>query len=110
MKLNVEKGKAYRIEVEMPKDITQYALNFLKIYNNAREDRRILKLYNTPRNNIFVVVKESSKDDAVDWLGWFGEVVDVTEVTTITPIVPCDCTDPDFEEYSEAEFLEFDFE
>lgn len=110
-KLKAVKGKAYRIEVKMPRDVTQYALNFLKIYNNAREDSRILKLYNTRGNNIFVVVKESAKDDAVDWLEWFGKIVEVTEVKTITPIVPLSCEDSDYDEYADdVEWLDMECE
>lgn len=110
-RLKVVKGKAYRIEVELPHSINQYALNFLQIYNNARVDNRILKLYNTSGNNIYVVVKESAKDDAVDWLEGYGEIKAVEAVTTITPMVPMECTDRDFDECAwEVEFLEIDYE
>lgn len=109
--LKAVKGKAYRIEVELPHNITEYALNFLKIYNNARVDRRILKLYNTSMNNIYVVVKETAKDDAVDWLECFGEIKEVMEVKTITPIIPDTCVDRDFDEYAwEVEWLDADYE
>lgn len=110
-RLKIVKGKAYRIEVELPHNINQYALNFLQIYNNARVDKRILKLYNTSMNNIYVVVKESAKDDAIDWLEGYGEIKEVEEVKTITPIIPDTCEDRDFDEYAwEVEWLEMDYE
>lgn len=109
--LKAVKGKAYRIEVELPHNIQQYALNFLQIYNNARVDNRILKLYNTSKNNIYVVVKESAKNDAVDWLEGYGEIKAVEEVKTITPMIPFYNDDSDFDECADdVEWLDMDCE
>lgn len=109
--LKVQKAKAYRITVKLPSAIDEYAKNFLIIYNNTRVDNRLLKVYNHSGNNVFVVVKENAKDDAVDWLEGLGEIVEVTEVKTITPLVPITCTDSDFDEYlDDVEILELDFE
>lgn len=109
--LKVQKDKAYRIEVQLPDNINEYATNFLAIYNNTRVDNRLLKMYNNYGSSVFVVVKEKDKEDAIDWLECFGEIVEVMEVKTITPIVPITCSDEDFDEYvDEVEFLELDFE
>ena len=109
--LKTQKGKAYRVEVKLPSTIDEYAKNFLAIYNNTREDNRLLKMYNNSGNSVFVVVKETAKDDAVDWLECFGDIVEVTEVKTITPLVPITCSDSDFDEYlDDVEILELDFE
>lgn len=109
--LKVKKDKAYRVEVKLPAPVNEYAKNFLAIYNNVREDNRLLKMYNNRGNSVFVVVREDIKDDAVDWLEIFGEIVEVTEVKTITPLVPITCTDSDFDEYlDDVEILELDFE
>ena len=109
--LKIKKDKAYRVEVKLPSPIDEYAKNFLAIYNNVREDNRLLKMYNNRGNSVFVVVREDIKDDAVDWLEIFGEIVEVTEVKIITPLVPITCTDSDFDEYlDDVEILELDFE
>lgn len=109
--LKVQKGKAYRVEVKLPSSVDEYAKNFLVIYNNTREDNRLLKVYNNSGNSVFVVVREDIKDEAVDWLEIFGEIVEVTEVKTITPLVPITCTDSDFDEYlDDVEVLDLDFE
>ena len=109
--LKVQKGKAYRVEVKLASTITEYARNFLAIYNNVRLDNRLLKMYNNSGNSVFVVVREDVKDEAVDWLECFGDIVEVTEVKTITPLVPITCSDSDFDEYlDDVEFLELDFE
>ena len=109
--LKVQNDKAYRIEVELPSSGEEYAKNFLAIYNNVREDNRLLKVYNNAGNSVFVVVREDIKDAAIDWLGCFGEIVEVTEVKTVTPLVPLECTDSDFDEYvGDVEYLELDFE
>ena len=108
--LKAQKGKAYRIAVELPSDVNKYALNFLNIYNNVRENDDLLKVYNTSGNTVYVVVKEEVKDAAVDWLEWLGKIVTVTEVKTITPIVPFYNDDSDFDEWFGAEFLAVDYE
>ena len=109
--LKEKKDKAYRVEVKLPSPIDEYAKNFLAIYNNVREDNRLLKVYNNAGNSVFVVVRADIKDDAVAWLEIFGEIIEVTEVKTITPLVPITCTDSDFDEYlDDVEILELDFE
>ena len=109
--LKVQKETACRIEVMLPSSIEEYAKNFLAIYNNVREDNRLLKVYNNAGNSVFVVVREDVKDAAIDWLEGFGEIYEVEKVKTITPLVPITCTDSDFDDYTgDVEFLELDFE
>ena len=109
--LKVQKGIAYRVEIKLPSSIEEYSKNFLAIYNNVREDNRLLKVYNNTGNGVFVVVREDVKDAAIDWLECFGEIIELMEVKTITPLVPITCTDSDFDEYlDDVEILDLDFE
>ena len=85
MNLQVEKEIGYRIQVNLPDNIDEYAKNFLKIYNNVKSHRELLKMYNDYDNGVYLIVRAEDKDQTVDWLKWFGEIVDVEEIVLYVP-------------------------
>ena len=85
MKLQVEREIGYRIQVNLPDNIDEYAKSFLKIFNNVKSHRELLKMYNDYDNGVYVIVREETKDDAVEWLKAFGEVVEVEEIVLYVP-------------------------
>ena len=77
-----EKQKAIRFTVRIEGDTQKYAVSFLHIFNNARENNDdIYKVENCYDNRVFVTVNPSCKDEAERYLSQFGEVTDTEEIT-----------------------------
>jgi hypothetical protein len=90
-----------RIRVDLGQDIENYAKSFLAIYNNVKNDKDLLKMYNDYGNNVYVVCEEHVRDAAVQFLEQFGEVKSVDKVEAIQPI----CLDFDYGNDYDVEFL-----
>ena len=101
MRINYEKRDAVRIKVEMRGDIGEYAKNFLTIYNNVKNDKDLLKMYNDYGNGVYVVCETTVKDAAVEFLKQFGEIVRVENVE----VVQAFCLDYDYLDDKDTEFL-----
>lgn len=82
-----EKKPVVKVCVEMRGDVQEYALNFLKIVNNVRDNEELLRCYNGYGNDVYVICEPSAKDATVDFLGWFGEVTDIEEITGLLPVL-----------------------
>ena len=100
--VELEKTEAVRIKVAMNGDITEYAKNFLAIYNNYKSNSELLKVYNDYDNGVFLVCAKSAQQAAIDFLEQFGQVVSVTDVETVRPVI-YDC---DYKDDVDVEFLE----
>lgn len=103
MKIEHEIIKATRIKVAMEGDITEYAKNFLAIYNNVKSDRDLLKVYNDYDNGVYLVCEKSVTDAAVKFLEQFGTIERIEDVE----VVKSWC-DYDFKEDIDVEFLEIE--
>ena len=88
IKFTAEKVKVSRIRVTLSEDLQKYALDFLKISNNVRDNSELLMCGNYPgSNDVFVVCTESATEATVDWLGWFGKVSETESLTGIKPVL-----------------------
>lgn len=79
--------KAIKIKLHIPDERTtkDYALNFLHIWNNAREyPNMFYKVYNNRGNDIFVICNPKNKEDVIEYLEYFGEIRSVEEAKLIT--------------------------
>lgn len=71
------KEPAYEITVTLSGTVEEYAMNFLHIFNNARESNHVYKCtnhYNS--NNVTLWVAPNMVDTVTDYLSQFGEVSD----------------------------------
>lgn len=104
MKFEYEKRKASRIKVAINGDINKYSKSFLSIYNNVKNDKDLLKMYNDYGDNIYVVCEKDVEKAAVQFLEQFGNVVSVEEVEVVQPI----CYDYKYNDDYDTEFLDID--
>lgn len=82
VKYSHEKQKAIEITVRLEGDVQRYALSFLHIFNNARDNKDIFyKVENiSGSNDIFVTCNSDSIDDVKNYLEQFGEIRNTEEV------------------------------
>lgn len=92
---------ACRIRVDLGENIEDYAKSFLAIYNNVKNDKDLLKMYNDYGNNVYVVCEENVRDVAVQFLEQFGEVKSVDKVEVVQPI----CFNFEYSDDYDTEFL-----
>lgn len=77
IKFNHTKEKATRITMRMDCTVEQYALNFLHIFNNAREyPNMFYNLENNSGNDIFVTCRSSDAETIKEYLEQFGTITD----------------------------------
>lgn len=96
MKLEAKKVEAVTVTVRVEKD---YALALNAIFNNWRDDRRILSVSNNRGNSIFVTVTKESEKDTVEWLEQFGR----TSLTrNVLALVVSDDIDWDMDKYEDC--------
>lgn len=98
-----ETEKAVRIKVVLDGDVTQYAKSFLAIYNNAKSDPDLYKVYNDYDNGVYLVCKPEVEAAAVKFLAQFGEVVSCTDVQLVTPYID----GFEYPENLDVEFMEY---
>ena len=115
VKIKSRLGKAVKIHCVWKGTIEEYALAWLHLTNNARENPQVfLKHYNNDRNSVFVVTPEKWAERVKDYLTGFtfdAEILDVSEVPTVTPIVDWSANwgnDVDYDEMDSAEVLPYE--
>jgi hypothetical protein len=104
MRIQCEKRDALRLKVELSRNIDEYARSFLAIYNNVKNDRDLLKMYNDYANNVYVVCEKNVRNAAIEFLEQFGSVVS-TEIVEVVQPIGCDY---EYREDIDTEFLEVD--
>lgn len=74
-KLNVNEFEACAVTVEVEGNVEEYAMNFLHIFNNVRENKELLKIKNHyDSNDVTVYCKSKFKDSLVKYLKMFGKI------------------------------------
>lgn len=86
--VEVEEIKAVMLSVDLGNDLEKYAINFLHIHNNARENKEmILSLKNEYHSNkVYVICPVRKKNNVKEYLEQFGEV-DEHECTALRPVI-----------------------
>lgn len=107
MRFDKKFGQAVLIEASMEGKIADYAMAWLHLTNNARENPHVfLKHWNNSGCGIFVVCSEKYKDSVVEYLEMLDMEVYHTEIVpTITPVAMYDIWD---DELDKAVFLNVD--
>lgn len=102
MKLPYEKRRALRFKVEIAGNIDDYARSFLAIYNNVKNDKDLLKMYNDYGDNVYVICECHVREAATEFLDQFGNILSVEEIEVVQPIG----YDYEYDDNVDTEFLE----
>lgn len=100
IKTNVYEIEGYAITVEIEEcSISEYAKNFLHIFNNVRESKELFKVRNYfGSNDVTVYCELDSKDSLIKYLKNFGEIKSCEKVLMYQMEEP----EYDFDKYYDA--------
>lgn len=99
IKMNVYETEVCAVKVNVEGGIEEYAVNFLHIFNNVRENKELLKVKNYyDGNDVTVYCKPEFKDATIKYLKMFGEIKSCEKVLAYQLEEP----DYDFDEYADA--------
>lgn len=85
MNAKLTKRLAIRLKVAIEGDIETYAKAFLAIYNNYKNDKDLLKVYNDYDNGVYLVCESHVQDEAIRFLGQFGTITRIDTVEVVQP-------------------------
>lgn len=80
VKLDVNKFDGLAITVEIEGGIEEYAMSFLHIFNNVRENESLFRVENWRDNRVTVYCKEESKESLIKYLKNFGEIKSIEKM------------------------------
>ena len=90
--------KAIRFCVDIEGDVQKYAMSFLHIFNNARENPDCFyKVENCYDNRVFVTCNMEYEDQAEDYLSQFGKIVYKADIRKIN-VYPVCANSKDYDE------------
>lgn len=99
MRINTEKHDGWKVTVNLEgQPISEYAKNFLAIFNNVREyPNAMVKVENYYDNRISVWCYDDYKAETTEFLEQFGKITDTEKVLLIEADY-----EYDFEKYDDA--------
>ena len=102
----VYQSEGYAVTVEIEGRVTEYAENFLHIFNNVREASELITVKNYyGSNEVTVYCELEAKDDLIKYLKAFGEIKSCDKVLLLQMEEP----NYDIEQYYDAVIIpEFD--
>jgi hypothetical protein len=74
---------AYEVTIDLGDNLQEYAMNFLKIFNNVKSREELIRVTNDYNNNVKVVCVEEALDATKEFLSWFGEIKSVDKVLCV---------------------------
>lgn len=75
LKVNVFEAEGYAVTVEIEGNVEEYAMSFLHIFNNVRENSELVKVKNYyDDNDVTVYCELDAKDSLVKYLKTFGKI------------------------------------
>lgn len=99
VKTTMYQEEAYAVTVEVKGSVEEYAMNFLSIFNNVRENEELLKVKNYyGSNDVTVYCELDSKEALIKYLKIFGKIKSCEKVLVCQVEEP----DYDFDKYDEA--------
>lgn len=91
IKFTHEYEKAVKFTLDINGDVHEYAMAFLHIYNNARENSdSIYKVENCYDNRIFVTCNAEDEEQVEEYLSQFGKITLVEDVHKVNIYPVCD--------------------
>lgn len=97
VRLNANKFDGYETKVELKGSISEYAMNFLKIFNNVKSRRDCLSIWNDYDNGVYV--KWTDRDGHLDKETMEGFLSQFGEVKWTYPIVVYEVDDEKLDDY-----------
>ena len=73
-KLTVYREDGWEVGVELSSNLEKYAVDFLHIFNNVKEQNGLIRVWNNYGNTVYVVSDEDTHDALVEYLKQFGEI------------------------------------
>lgn len=80
VKLDVNKFDGLAITVDVKGGVEEYAMSFLHIFNNVRENEKLFRVDNYHNNDVTVYCEEESKESLIKYLKNFGEIKSIEKV------------------------------
>jgi hypothetical protein len=80
VKLNVNKFDGLAITVDVKGGVEEYAMSFLHIFNNVRENEKLFRVENYHNNDVTVYCEEESKESLIKYLKNFGEIKSIEKM------------------------------
>ena len=108
IKFEAEVEEAIEIVVELPKSTQEYAMNFLVIFNNAREyNTQFLSVRNSRGNKVFVTCREKNVENMREFLSCYGNIVEERKVLYACPVsVPSKALDKIFDQIIDGTYYD----
>lgn len=79
-----ETEQAKKIKLEMKGDIQEYALNFLHIFNNAKNNTdMIYNISNDYENGVYITCPIKHVETVSKYIEQFGEIVEVYDIKIV---------------------------
>ena len=73
-KLTVYREDGWEVGVELSSNLEKYAVDFLHIFNNVKEQDGLIRIWNNYGNTVYVVSDDDTHDALVKYLKQFGEI------------------------------------
>ena len=80
----VEFSKGFEVTVRIDGTIQEYAIHFLHIFNNVKENDELVRVTNDYENNVSVVCYADSLEETKKYLSQFGEIVEVCSALIVS--------------------------
>jgi hypothetical protein len=99
MKINFEKEIGIKITTIFEGTVEEYALMWLNLTNNARENKNVFyNIENNYKNDVFVLINENNVEEVVDYLKRLGlTILDKQHCTVVIPYVEYGDSDDEFD-------------
>ena len=79
-KIMVDTFEGYEVSVDLGDNLQEYAMNFLKIFNNVKQHKDLIRVTNDYGNGVQVVCVSDALDATKEFLSWFGEIKYIEKV------------------------------
>ena len=103
-KKNFEFYKGFEISVWIEGTIEEYALSFLHIFNNVKDNDELVRVTNDYGSNVSVVCYADALDQTKKYLEQFGKITDVSSALIAV------CGDDIEYDYSKYDVIACDFQ
>lgn len=99
MRIDFEKEKGFQIVATFKGSVEEYAMMWLNLTNNARENKNsFYNVENNCYNDIYVLTNEKDIEEVVDYLKRLGlTILDKQHCTVVIPYVEYGDSDDEFD-------------
>ena len=80
----IEFTKGFEVTVRLDGTVQEYAISFLHIFNNVKENDELVRVKNDYENNVSVVCYADALEGTKHYLRQFGEIVEVCSALIVS--------------------------